>query len=389
MLMQSQQKKIIDYEFSNDNYHYRFCNFIDEKTREFEDEKIRKKDRKLLSFIDDNNITREIFCPNLSFWQSYHYLVGQENDFYILQMINIKTNHAYQIVVSVEISRLELFKFGTIRQWFASADNEYLSDQVELIKQLKISCKNLTNLISLRIQTYIAGNENLNTICSSLKTLAFQEVLPKSYTKTRFIDLRPELEEIKSQFSSNSRARIKIKEKDKPFVEIYEIFNRECIPSLQKALNDSYQRSSSRQYNYNFSYLFDRTQHFLDEVVMLGFFLKDSGTSPKAFITGIRHDNIVEFSTGGSMSDSKLRKYPFNHILMWQLAIRSKLNGAHFLDMGGIADINTASSLQGINNFKRFFPGFEVNVGREMQLDLKPKSLYFYSLIQKIKQKIF
>ena len=169
-----------------------------------------------------------------------------------------------------------------------------------------------------------------------LNSLRFTYTAPTSYTQTRFIDLRPEVSDILALFNANGRVKLRIKDKHN------------------------------------------------NDVSIIGFYLKGAPLEPKAFITGVRHHHMVEFSVGGSRSDERLRKFPFNHILIWQLILRSKKQGGHLFDMGGISSEAAGDELQGISAFKRLFPGFELKVGSEMHLPLRPPRAFTYSVMQKI-----
>jgi hypothetical protein len=382
MLISNQPKKIIKLELTRGDFQFNFSNSFDQQSREFEDSKIRSKAHDIFSLNDDDGILRELPWANLSYWQSYHFLDNQENPFYFLQMTNRKTFNHYQIVVSVEISRVELFQIGTVHQWIMSSEVESTTDQHELLSQLNYFCRHHTNLMSLRIQPYMPGKKSLESTYNLLTPLGFADVSPKSIIKTRMIDLRPPTEEILSSFSGNGRARLKIKNKDDDLVEVKEIFDIMTIPFLQNALNASYTRSTDKKCPYSFIPLLISAAKRVHEVLILGFFFKDNENVPLAFITGINHGGVIEYSVGGSLSDSKLRHFPFNHILMWQLVLRSKQNGAHLLDMSGITSGTDDDALKGITNFKRLFPGFELTVGREMEIAFRPKLIFLYSMIR-------
>lgn len=388
MLVSDHTKKLIKLEIQKDDYTFNFCNYFDEETRDFEENKIRSSPNHNFLVCDDGDISREISWPNLSYWQSYRFLDNQKNPYYFLQMSNRRTNSHYQVVINVEVSKIELFKTGTIHRWIMATNEDALADQLELMNQLKYFCKHHAGLMSLRIQPYMPGKKSLESTYDLLSPLGFSDVRPKSYTKTRMIDLRPSVEEMLSSFSANGRARLKIKPKEADNVEVKEIFDLAAIPFLQEALNASYKRSIDKACPYDFTPLFLSATQFPNDVVKLGFYFKDSASTPKAFITGIRHGNVVEYSVGGSLSDTRLRQYPFNHILMWQLALRSKKNGSLLLDMGGITNGAADDALQGITIFKRLFPGFELSTGREMEIIFRSKYIYLYSMIQKIIRKL-
>lgn len=380
MITSKFSKDKIDVELERGHLHFRFCNVVDQKLKDFEDQRIRSKPLEIISIHDDTH--RDISWPNISYWQSYQFIENQDSPFYFLQMSNNKVQTYYQLAITIEVSKIAFFQIGTIHKWIMSTNESSVNDQAELFKQLTLFCHSYTKLMSLRVQPYMPGETSLSLASNLLSLLGFVDAAPKSYIKTRMIDLRPSLEELLSSFSANGRARLKIKARDLDQVAVKEINNPKVIPFLQKALNASFKRSVSKNCSYNFMPLFLNVAKKTKAVAMMGFYFNHSPDEPKAFVTGIHHSNIVEYSVGGSVSDQELRQFPFNHILIWQLALRSKQNGAHYLDMGGITSGDKEDALQGISNFKRFFPGFELFTGREMILSLRPKHIFFYYRIQ-------
>lgn len=388
MLVNNSRSALIDVELKTAEFSFRFCNFFDSKSREFEEKKIRSQDSKQFFITDDDGDEKIMSWPPISYWQSYHYLDYQNAPYYFLQMSDLRTDSHYQISITTEVSKISLFQVGTIHKWIMDTENNSIINQKEFIQKLIFFCKRYTSLMSLRIQPYMPGEESLIKTHQLLSPLGFNSVLPKAYIKTRIIDLRPSVEDMLKSHSANGRARIKIKEKNQEDAFVKDVSKTKETSYLQKALNESYLRSANQLCPYDFSPLLKSSIDYSKEVVMLGFYLKEAVTNPKAFITGITHNDIVEFSIGGSVSDSKLRQFPFNHILMWQLILRSKENGAKFLDMGGISTGNQENQLSGINNFKRLFPGFELTIGHEMQNTLRPTLMSLYTFIQRLVSKI-
>lgn len=381
MFYKKNNRQKINLKFQNDDYVFRFCDFFDHESRAFEDE-LRNKSLSNYLLSDDSGIFREISWPNISYWQSYRYLEHQLNPFYVLQMTNQKTGRLYQIAIQIEVSKISLFQSGNSQKWIMDASVTSFDDQKMLIKQLLVFCKSYTRLMSLRIQHYMPGSEHIELADKLLSQFNFKEITPRSYIKTRMFDLRPSVEIIRNSFSANGRARLKIKQKDVEEIEVRGIYSKETIPYLQKALNDSFYRSIKQSCYYNFNYLFLTMEKYRKEITILGFYLKKSSSKPLAFITGVKHDCLVEFSVGGSLTDAKLRQYPFNHLLMWELALEAKKNGSQFLDMGGVANDVNDNTLSGITSFKRLFPGFELLVGKEMHLEIHPIYFFIYSLIK-------
>lgn len=369
------------------NNHFRFCNFFDQESRDFED-KISNSRLRFHTLIDDSGMTREVEWPNISFWQSYKYLSNLDQSyekFYVLQLHNTFNNHYYQIALRLEISRISFFQFGEIQKWIVALSDESVEDQKNLIRELILLLKTHTIVSSLRIQVYMPGDFAIKLVTDLLQSVSFNPVQERSYSKTRLFDLRDSTDNILKKFSSNGRARLKIKEKDSCRIVLNEIREINSIPHLQKALSDSYSRTLGKgEGDYNFKPLIKCANDFENEVLIFGFYFKELLNVPKAFITGVKHLNVTEFSVGGSVSEGELRQYPFNHLLMWNLALKAKKYGSQFIDMGGIAREENHPNMAGINKFKRYFPGFELTVGNEMAINLRPNRIQVYSLIKKL-----
>lgn len=369
----------LDLSFTHGVRHFRFSNFFDQKAKEFEDQKIRKQTNSFVTIEDNDQNSYEIAWPHISYWQSYRYFVHQHEPFYFLQMTNLQTNRYYQVVVRIEVSSISHFKIGIIEKWAITPCPESMDDLDALLTQLQHYTKRHTGIMSLRIMPYLPGTTPLRNMHHLLRQKGFLETTPTSYTKTRMINLLPSTEDLLKSFSANGRARLKIKEKDKDIVEIKKVNDPIHIPHLQKALNASFKRSANKDCPFNFIPLLKSENK---DVNMLGFFFKAEEV-PKAFATGVYHQKIAEFSVGGSLEDSNLRQYPFNHLLLWNLALQAKDQGSDLFDMGGITSGEDSDPLKGITNFKRLFPGFEIQTGGEMLKILKPRTLTFYKTLQR------
>ena len=68
-------------------------------------------------------------------------------------------------------------------------------------------------------------------------------------------------------------------------------------------------------------------------------------------------------------------------------SVDSKTRAA-FLNMGGITNGGADDALAGITHFKRQFPGFEIQVGRKMQVCLREDHFKTYQFIRNIVQSV-
>ena len=374
---------MIDVELYNGDFSFRFFDKFDDRARSFEED-VRNQNSQTYEVTDAEGITRHLTWPNLSYWQSYRHLDHSHRPFFVLQATDRMTGILHQISVTVEVSKVSIFQNGIAQKWIPLGISHHPERHQKLLSWLIHFCHRYTKVMNLRLQPYLPGDELLNSAKNILNSLRFTSTAPTSYTQTRFVDLRPEVSDILALFNANGRVKLRIKDKHAEEASVQDISDSSTAPFLQKALNESFLRSAKRECHYNFQPLFKSAEQFNNDVSIIGFYLKGAPLEPKAFITGVRHHHMVEFSVGGSRSDERLRKFPFNHILIWQLILRSKKQGGHFFDMGGISSGAAGDELQGISAFKRLFPGFELKVGSEMHLPLRPPRAFTYSVMQKI-----
>lgn len=371
-------------EYSGD-YQLRFTNVFDLKAKFFEVEKIQTNPTFKAEALDEEGIIRQLPWTRISFWQSADYLTNQSLPYYVLQMSNQKTNCHYQIALRVETSKIPFFKTGIVEKWTTEINPETQHDIDALMNHLLRFIKRYTPLMNLKISCYLPGVKQLNDLQAIMEKRKFTRTGPRSYTKTRMMDLRPSIPDIEKSFSTNGRSRLKKIVRDSDKIEVRAISDDNEIPSLQNALNDSYLRSTKSDCLYNFKSVFRGLASNHQKLIFLGFYLKNSlnPTEPKAFVTGVKHNSITEYSVGGSLSDQALREFPFNHILLWKLAMLSKDSGSELFDLGGITNGETFDPLAKISSFKRLFPGFEMTVGRDMGQTIRPRRYQLYNILQK------
>ncbi|MFM6928345.1 MAG: hypothetical protein ACKOX6_07765 [Bdellovibrio sp.] len=374
---------MVDIEIYNSDFSLRFFNTFDDRARSFEEE-VKNQHSHGYQVIDKEGTVRHLTWPNLSYWQSYRHLDHSHRPFFVLQATDRVTEVLHQIAITVEVSRVSLFQNGIVQKWIPVGLIHHPERHRLLLNWLIHFCRRHTQVMNLRLQPYLPGEEHLRVAKDILNSLRFTSISPTSYTQTRFVDLRPEVSDILALFNANGRVKLRIKDKYAEEASVKDISDETTTPFLQKALNESFLRSAKKECHYNFQPLFKSAAQFTQDVSIIGFYLKESPLEPKAFITGVRHHHMVEFSVGGSRSDERLRKFPFNHILIWQLILRSKKQGGQFFDMGGISSGAAGDALQGISAFKRLFPGFELTVGSEMHLPLRLPRSFTYSVMQKI-----
>ena len=360
-------------DFLAGGYRLRFFDRFDEETRRFEDD-----------LRSGHTLVGPIPWPRISFWQGYRHLQSLSGRYFVLQMLRDDSERAYQMAVIERPSSLPSFKRGVISHWIPALEPEATGDQAELLKRMTELCRERTSLMSLHVHSYIPGDSALDAAEKLLQEHGFEACHPQMPAKTRIIDLRPPLEELFAQFSRKTRPKLKIKKTEE--VRIAELKSREQIPALHAASNDAFHRTTAQEYNYDFESLFQTLEDFPETAAALGFFLSDDPGSPKAFVAGVASGPLFEYIMAGSRSDPRLRRHPFNQNLLWRLLEIAKARGALIFDMGGITEGGPDDPLAGISDFKRHFPGFEVSIGRERLLKLRPMRYRLFSFLQALQR---
>ncbi len=244
---------VVKISFQSEPYHYWFFDEFDEESCQFEVQ-LKARGTQMISLRDQGVI---IPWPRLSFWQSSKYLQHIQQKYFVLQMMNSQTQELYQVAVIVNVSRFKIFQSGVVSYWIpllkvlGRLQDE--QDQEALFRTLTKLCRKYTKMMSLRVHAYAPGHEMLQMAESIFHRTEMRSCLPLNAEKTRLIDLRYSLDELEKQFSGRIRARLKIKKPEQ--ILIREIQDKIHKKHLQTALNDTFQRSVGKTYNYDFDSL--------------------------------------------------------------------------------------------------------------------------------------
>jgi hypothetical protein len=362
-------------ELRTEKYCARFFDRFDDDARRFEDR-----------LRGDAPLAASAPWPRISFWQGYRHLQSLSRRYFVLQLARADSRRAYQVAVVEHASRIVLFRSGVASHWIPSLEPGAHREQVELMTLLRALCRERTALMSLRVHCYVPGEAALDGAESVLRESGFEACDRQFPARTRIVDLRPPIEEILARFPTKTRTKLKLKKPEE--VRIRELALREHIPALRSALDDSFRRSAAGRHAYDFESLFGVLERFPEAAAAFGLFLSDDWSAPKAFISGVGSAPLFEYSAAGSLSHDRLRRLPFNYILLWRLVEAAKARGASTFDMGGITDGSPDDPLAGISDFKRRFPGFEVDVGRERLAVLRPLRHRASSLLRALKSRV-
>ncbi|MFI5362179.1 MAG: GNAT family N-acetyltransferase [Elusimicrobiota bacterium] len=356
-------------------YSCRFFDRFDEEGRRFEDR-----------LRSGAAMAGTIPWPRISFWQGYRHLQSVSNRYFVLQMARKDSAATYQMAAVEHASKIALFRTGEVPYWIPSQGPAALRDQAELLELMRELCRELTSLMSLQVHAYVPGDPALEAAEALLRGAGFPPCDRRAPETTRLIDLRPSVEELFSLFPAKVRTKLRLKKPEE--VAVAELKSRGQIPALKAALDDSFHRSSEQRYDYDFESLFKVLAEFPETAAAFGFFLAGEPQVPKAFVAGVASPPLFEYTLAGSRSDSRLRQFKFNYVLLWRLIEAAKERGATVFDMGGITEGGDGDPLSGISDFKRRFPGFDVAVGREGRAELRPARRRVFSALKSLKKRL-
>ena len=353
-------------------YRARFLDRFDAEARSFED-RLRA----------ETFLVGAVPWPRVSFRQGYRHLETGGRRCRVLQLTRRDSGRSYQIAVVERSSKVRVFKNGEIPYWIPRPEPEARGEQVELLLLLRALLRERTTLMSVRAHAYVPGEPALDAAQALLEEAGFAPCAAEFPSRTRLLYLRPPLEEVLAALPSKIRTKLRLKKPDEARAEA--LARRAEIPALKAALNDAFRRSTESRGDFDFEGLFAVLEKHPEAAAAFGFYLSDDWSAPKAFVSGTASPPVFEYSTAGSLSDPRLRRFPFNYVLLWKLVEAAKARGARTFDMGGITDGGPDDPLAGISEFKRRFPGADVAVGRELRLVLRPARLRAYEALRGLK----
>lgn len=317
----------------------------------------------------------------LSFWNKSEYAEAQDRPYYVFQVKNLAKNFSFQVIIYIETNKVRFFKEAVILQW--PLPIKALSDiqLTLLLNKLQTYLQKYANVMVLRIQPYLPGQNEIAYVRELLLKAGFLPAPPIGAHRTRLVDLRPSTENILKGFETRRRAQLFLTSDE---AEILPIKSVRAIPHLQNALDHAFLRSVKKPYNYKFQPLLKVFHEHPKEISIYGFYFKDDLQTPRAFVTGIHHGNGAEYSIGGSLNDQRLRKFGFNNALLWKLMEEAKIQGCQWFDLGGITSGDSDDPTAGISRFKRKIPGVDITVGCEMQKVLRRPRYKLYNFLKTI-----
>ncbi len=209
---------------------------------------------------------------------------------------------------------------------------------------------------------------------STLATLGFRSVEPRSYVETIGVDVTPDRNDILASFKPNARRSIKTLANQA--VSVRPIEDTTLAPRLASLLAETMARTGGHVKPDDWAGRIELSRAEPTLSRMVGLFRSDSSgpESLLAFAWGCHHGDHVVYEAGASTRLSEI-KVPLLYGLMWDLIIWAKDTGASWYDFGGVTagranDPN--DPLGGISDFKRKFSTTVLTVGSEWRFEPYP-----------------
>lgn len=312
----------------------------------------------------------------LPLFQRQLWVRGASQEHRLFQLRDLQGGAAMQIALVVERPR-RFPLLGRARAWklgpAVSAEAEW-----NALRLLRVLCAEAGDLVSLRLQPYRREIGALRDFESRARRAGYQLCDPVGVTRTLLVDLAPPPEELLAALSKKTRA--KILHRGRASVQLRPLESERFIPSCVDAVNAAMIRTQGGTSQFDLAGAFAVQRADPRHAHGIGAFLPAEPDALLAFVFGFCHGEIAEYGVAGSLRHDALRSVPFNYWMLWQLIVWAREAGARWLDLGGITDGGPGDSLAGISEFKRHFTELDVELGRELSIELQPVRAWALSL---------
>ena len=361
-----------DLKFVRDNRRVRFTNKLDADVLAFESQ--------LLQQTRSDASSESPLPVELTLYQSSSWLKHAPEDFRLLQIRDQDGLPALQLALLIDRPR-RLKSFATARVQSlgcSSVSGELETWALQLLPEL---VRDIDGVMKLRIYPYRARQKDLLDFESRARRAGFRLVDPIGVTRTLTIDLVQELDDLVASWDRKIRA--KIRHPGRALFDIRVLSDVSILPQLENALESAFARTRGGAANYDFATAFKVAHEYPDQFQILGVFRKTMPDKLLAYSLSSKHGAVIQHVSAGSIPDPELRKVPFNFFVMWEVIQWSRKTGAKILDLGGVTDGGPTDPLAGISDFKRWLSKTEIEIGREMELELSPlRCLAFAAMVR-------
>lgn len=303
-----------------------------------------------------------VLCTDIPLMQSLLWVRYMPGKYRIFQITDKEGKPSMQAIVHmIYPARLHGFVRGRtprlMRALHTEDESEALSALLELSRRSGV-------FGSLRLQPMRAEMRDLLDFQNRARRLGCVITEPLDYTRTLYLDLRPDPEAILASLAKKIRYQIRSFSNDVLKIQILD--DERFTAACERAFEASMKRSGSSIYQVHFDGLLRMARAEPSRVRILGIFMRDDPEEPVAFVIGFRHGVVAEYNLAGSLDIDSLRKISFNYRLLWDLSLWAREQGSQWLDLGGVTDCSSDDPLIGISQFKRRLSNLDRLTGCEM-----------------------
>ena len=302
--------------------------------------------------------------------QSCEWLQACGRDFRLFQFTGRRGQPAGQVAVQLHRPRRASWYVHGVIPSLGRAFVDVAEERWALLTIPRI-LRETQGLSRLRLHLYHQHDSHLVRADELVRGVGFSLCAPLSYEKTLYYDLSPSTDELLARMDKKTRAKIRHRTREE--VEIVPLSDPRWIPSMQSCLDAAFSRhGGSGCPAFDFEPYFSMAGSQPHRALILGLFLKGRPEELLAYSLDVRHGNLVEAVSSGSMPDPQLRKLHFNYFLLWDKVLWAKQHGANSLDLGGVTEGGDGDLLAPISAFKRHFTQDVRLVSREYVMTTRP-----------------
>ena len=322
---------------------------------------------------------------HLSLSQQTIWVKKTDQDAVLVQVTGADGLPAAQVVATIyHPRRTKWFRHAIVHAMGCSFISH--EEELSLYKTLPEILKSARGVHRVRLQAMRLAHTDLMDFDNLAHRAGYNLVDPLAVTRTLMFDIQAPVEEILAALGSKTRAKIRHHGNEK--VDIRTISDDAAIPGLKTALAASFSRTKGGEPYLEFDDLLRVAKERPDLVLIQGLYFKHRPEDLLAYSIVLRHGDVIESFSSGSLPDSELRKLPFNYFLLWGRIPWAQAHGGKLMDLGGVTDGGSTDPLAGISQFKRHFCEKQLEIGREMVIETSPLRCLMFRAVVALAQRL-
>lgn len=231
-------------------------------------------------------------------------------------------------------------------------------------------------VLRLHLEAWTDDTAQMELIRRACEANGFRASAPRSYTRTIWIELLPDMDETLMRFPKKVRRDVRVPEK-KGF-HVRQIRSGAISPHLQRMMRQSFARTGVRAPRVHWRDWIRLSVQEPGLLRVVGLFDDADVRSerPLAFAAAVRHGDVAEYAHAGTAEGARVG-VPLLYAPTWSLMCWARSAGAHWWDFGGVTTNSRGEEdgddpRAGISAFKLYFSKNAIEVGREWALEPRP-----------------